>query len=241
MSKNEIHFVRFGNNRITFELNYSERKTLGISVLPDSSVIVTSPEGKEIELVKSKVKQRASWILKQQDYFQNYSNLKTERQYVSGESHYYLGRQYRLKIIEDSQESVKFQKGYIFVKVSEKKNKERIKVLLDEWYLEKARQRFRKQLKECWGKVRKYEIAFPKLYIRKMSKRWGTCGTSNNVYLNPNLIKTPSICIEYVIIHELCHLKSPYHNKAFFDLLEKILPDWEKRKSKLEMIGQYLD
>lgn len=206
--------------------------------MPDMSVVVTSPEGKDLEQIKSKVKQRAGWILKQKDYFRDYSHRRSERQYVSGESHYYLGRQYRLKIIEGSEEDVKMKRGYLFITVKDKKNKKQIEKLLDEWYLAKAKLQFNKRLAENWEKVRKYEISFPRLYLRKMSKRWGTCGTNNAIYLNPNLIKAPSICVEYVIIHELCHLKYPYHNKSFFDLLERILPDWEKRKLRLETIGQ---
>lgn len=238
MSINEKHSVAFGNKEIIFQLKYSRRKTLGISVLPDLSVVVTSPEGKDLEQVKSKVKQRGNWILKQQDYFRDYSHRQTTRQYVSGETHYYLGRQYRLKVVEDSQEKVKLKSGYINIAARDKQDTARIKTLLDDWYLEKARLQFAKRLREGWEETRKYEISFPKLYLRKMSKRWGTCGTSGAIYLNPNLIKAPSTCVEYVIIHELCHLKFPFHNSAFFDLLQRILPDWEKRKLKLEMIGQ---
>ena len=236
--KSENHSITFGKENIAFQLRFSSRKTLGISVMPDMSVVVTSPEGKDLEQIKSKVKQRAGWIIKQQDYFRDYSHRQSKRQFVSGESHYYLGRQYRLKIIEGLEEEVKLKSGYIFVTVKDKTDKAQIEKLLDDWYLTKAKLQFKKRLAECWEIVRKYEISFPKLYIRKMSKRWGTCGTAGNVYLNPNLIKAPSICVEYVIIHELCHLKFPYHNNAFFDLLERILPDWEKRKLRLETIGQ---
>lgn len=236
--KSENHSIWFGNKKIIFELKYSSRKTLGISVLPDMSVVVTSPQGKDIGQIKSKIKQRAGWILKQQDYFRDYAHRQNEKNYVSGETYYYLGRQYRLKVIESSEESVKLKSGHIFVTVKSRSDATRIQKLLDEWYLEKAEIQFKKRLAESWEKVRKYEISFPRLHVRKMSKRWGTCGTNNSVYLNPNLIKAPSSCVEYVIIHELCHLKMPYHNRAFFDLLERILPDWEKRKTKLEIIGQ---
>lgn len=238
MSINGIHSVAFGSKEIIFQLKYSNRKTLGISVLPDLSVVVTSPEGNNLEQVKSKIRLRANWILKQQDYFRDYSHRQTTRQYVSGETHYYLGRQYRLKVVENAQEAVKLKSGYINIEVKDKQDTARIKTLLDDWYLAKAKLQFVKRLKEGWEKVRKYEISFPKLYLRKMSKRWGTCGTSGAIYLNPNLIKAPSICVEYVIVHELCHLKFPFHNSAFFDLLQRILPDWEKRKLRLETIGQ---
>src|SRR5687768_12497831 len=91
--------VDYGRETIHFTLKFSRRKTLAIDVNPDLSVLVTAPKAKDLDLIKSKVHKRASWILKQQDYFRAFLPPMPPRQYISGETHYYLGRQYRLKII----------------------------------------------------------------------------------------------------------------------------------------------
>jgi len=227
------HSVAFGQNIINYSLKFSDRKTLAIDVHPDQSVTVTAPPGASLEQVKTKVRKRAAWILRQQAYFQNFLPAPSPRQYVSGETHYYLGRQYRLKVLEDDNESVKLKGGYI--QVSAKNiSPERIATLLNGWLLAHAKAHFRKRLELCWEKFRRYGMPIPQLRIRKMTKRWGTCTTSGAIYLNPNLIKVSSYCIDYVLTHELCHLKQADHSKVFYELLRKIMPDWERRKLRLE-------
>lgn len=230
------HSVSYGREVIEFTLKFSTRKTLAIDVNPDLSVVVTAPRGKDISLIKSKVHKRAAWILKQQDYFREFLPPMPPRQYVSGETHYYLGRQYRLKVIEAQEESVKLKGRYINVSVTDRGDRQRVARLLNSWFLSRARIRFQKGLDKCWERLRHYEMELPKLSIRKMSKRWGSCSRRGVIYLNTELIKAPSHCIEYVILHELCHLKHPNHGKAFFQMLTRVMPDWDKRKKRLERI-----
>lgn len=237
MNEAVIYSVQFGSSVISFNLKYVIRKSLAISVLPDLSVVVTAPFGSDIELVKRKVKKRASWILKQQEFFKAYLPTQPPRRYVSGETHLYLGKQYRLKVFEDDSESVKLRNGYIKVGLRDKNDKTRVAYLLDEWFLSHARVHFARRLSICWEKMRKQGIELPELRLRRMRKRWGTCTKSGAIYLNPYLIKAPSSCIDYVIIHELCHLKHAHHGKQFYDLLRRVLPDWEERKARLEKIS----
>lgn len=231
-----MHSVQFGAAAISFRLNHARRKSLAISVLPDLSVVVTAPVGSDIELIKRKVKKRAAWILKQQDSFKAYLPTQPPRQYVRGETHLYLGKQYRLKIFEAEAESVKLRGGYIHIGVKDKSNKDRVAGLFDRWLLSHARAQFERRLTVCWERLRKQEIVLPELRLRKMQKRWGTCTQGGTIYLNPNLVKASSSCIDYVIIHELCHLKHAHHGKPFYDLLRRVLPDWEQRKARLEKI-----
>lgn len=233
-----FHEIDFGSRIIKFNLQYSDRKTLGISVLPDLSVIVTAPmHNRDLDKIKSKVKRRAKWILKQQTEFEKYLPTQPARQYVSGETHLYLGRQYRLKVLEGEQESVKLKSGYICVTGEDKKDKEKIKSLLESWYHAKAKKYFERKLEICLEKFKRYEIAAPKIQLRNMTKRWGTCSASGTINLNPDLIKTPSSCVEYVIVHELCHLIEPNHSQGFYRLLQRIMPDWERRKDRLEKVN----
>jgi len=232
----QAYSIVYGKETIRFSLSYSYRKTLAISVHPDLSVTVTAPQGTKIEAVKQKVRKQAAWILKQRNYFSQFLPEQPPRQYVSGETHLYLGRQYRLKVVEGADESVKLKGGWICVQVKRKDDTQRIKALFDEWMLRRARERFQLSLEKCVEKLRRYQIATPQLRIRKMKKRWGSCTARGAINLNIELIKAPSHCIDYVVVHELCHLKYPDHGKKFYALLARVMPDWEARKQRLERV-----
>ena len=235
-----FHSVEFGSKIIEFKLQYSDRKTLGISVLPDLSVLVTAPNNafNDLEKIKAKVKAKAAWILRQQAKFSKFLPQQPARRYVSGETHLYLGRQYRLKLSEGAPESVKLKSGYLFVVAKNKEDKQKVKKLVENWYLEKARKYLSEKLVVCWEKFKRYDIKLPPFRLRRMNQRWGTCSPTGIIHLNPELIKTPSSCIEYVIIHELCHLIHPFHNRKFYQLQQRIMPDWENRKARLEKLNQ---
>lgn len=227
------HSVAFGQKTIRYGLKRSDRKTLAIDVHPDLFVTVTAPCGTSIEQVETKVRKRAAWILKQQTYFQNFLPALLPRRYVSGETHIYLGRQYRLKVTEGVQECVKLKGGFIHVSgknITPKKTA----ALLNDWLLAHAKAHFHTRLELCWEKFRRYGMTIPKVRIRKMTKRWGTCTAEGAIYLNPDLIKVSSYCIDYVLTHELCHLKQADHSKAFYRLMRTVMPDWERRKLRLE-------
>ncbi|MDE2953075.1 MAG: M48 family metallopeptidase, partial [Gemmatimonadota bacterium] len=106
---------------------------------------------------------------------------------------------------------------------------------LEEWYRSKANIYFSRVFEECWHPFHKKRIDKPTLKIRNMKTRWGSLSRKGNLTLNLGLIKAPRECIEYVVIHELCHLFHPNHGAEFYNLLELMLPDWIKRKHKLEM------
>lgn len=229
----EHQSIIFGQKIISYDLKRSDRKTLAINVHPDLSVTVTAPCGTSIEQVETKVRKRAAWIIRQQAYFQNFLPSPSPRRYVSGETHNYLGRQYRLKVMEGAQESVKLKGGFIHISgknITPKKTA----ALVNDWMLAHAKAHFHKRLELCWEKFRRFEMPIPKLRIRKMVKRWGTCTAAGAIYLNPDLIKVSSYCIDYVITHELCHLKQADHSKAFYQLMRTVMPDWERRKLRLE-------
>lgn len=232
----ESHKITFGSHVIPFELLYSKRKTLEISVYPDMSVIVKAPSTRSFEEIKEKMLKRGSWILEQRYFFSLYLPKQPPKKYVSGETHIYLGRQYRLKVIASYDEKVILKRGYIFVHTKEKTNKKQVQKLLDAWYRERALLKFDERLNICLDKLQKYGIEVPQIQIRKMSSRWGSCSENGRVTLNIQLVKAPSQCIDYVITHEMCHLKYFNHSKAFYNLLVKVMPDWEKRKKKLENI-----
>lgn len=228
------HSVQFGSKKIEFTLQFSKRKTLGITVNPDTGILIKAPLDTSIEKVEEKIKKRALWIIKQQSYFLRFLPNPVEKKYVSGESHYFLGRQFRLEVIESQKNEVAY-KGR-FIEISAKK-KHKAKLLLEEWYKEKAKTKFADIATPWIAKFKKYGVEPNGIYIQEMATRWGSCTPQGKIILNPKLIKAPKRCIEYVIIHELCHLVHHNHTKAFFDLQDVMCPDWEKRKKKLEEFG----
>ena len=230
---NSIQQVNYGSKSIQYKLSFANRKSLGIKVLPDGLVVVIAPNDTNLVDINKKVKLKANWILKQQAFFCSYKPNTPERKYVNGETHLYLGRQYKLQIIKDTVNEIKIYRGALMMK-TKKMNPEYLEKKLNQWYKEKAILVFEEMINSSLEKFNKYKIEKPVLAIRLMQKRWGSCTVKGKIILNPELIKASKGSIEYVMIHELCHLVHHNHTKAFYDLHEKIMPDWRKWKTKLE-------
>lgn len=223
--------IQFGSKELVFNLTFSERKTLGITVTPDMDILVKAPIDTSIEKVKEKVQKRAHWILKQQSYFLAFYPKSKPKKYISGESHLYLGRQFKLKVVEGNANSVKLKAGILWVTALEKSKAE---ILLKAWYLDHARAKFHQLAAPFVERFKKYNVAPSSIVLRDMPKRWGSCTPTGKIILNPELIKAPRACIEYVIVHELCHLIHHDHTKKFIELQSKEFPNWEKWKGRLE-------
>jgi len=231
------HTVQYGTRQIAFNLTYSDRQTLEIAVYPDQTVWVTAPNDASQDQIREKVLKRSRWIVKQKRYFDRFEKPNDRFEYLSGETHRYLGRQYRLKVIQiapSEAESVKLKGQFLRIRTRQKENNRYTKHLLDRWYREHAAGKFNERFELCLVNLNKYNIPRPELRLYRMDKRWGSYTASGKVLLNPELVKHPTYCIDYVIIHELCHTKYPTHDKKFYQLLNKVLPDWQKRKHKLE-------
>ena len=204
--------IHFGTKQIDFRLEFTNRKSLGISVKPDLTVYVRAPFDSSIERIKEKLRNKAPWIIRQQSYFLSFHPKLPARKFISGETHLYMGRQYRLKIIQGKDESVKLKGQYIVVSTSDKT---RVKVLVTNWYLSHAKNKLHSIAQPLIEKFKKYKVEPTSIVLREMSMRWGSCTPKGKVILNPELIKAPKGCIEYVIIHELCHLIHHDHTQKF--------------------------
>ncbi len=229
------HNLIYGSKTINYKLLYSERKTLEITVQPDCSIIVKTPTNADFPLLENKIRKQARWILKQINYFNQFNPKTPERSYINGETHLYLGKQYRLKISRENKNNVKLIRGFFQITCCNEPTPEKVRKLLDKWYLEKAHLQFNAGLIRCFPKFKKFNFSEPKISIRKMKRRWGCLSYDKKITLNTNLVKAPKECIDYVIMHELCHLKYRNHNRDFYCLLTSILPEWEKIKHKLEL------
>ncbi|MBU2646981.1 M48 family metallopeptidase [bacterium] len=232
---NNKHSVVYGRKTIDFSLFYYDRKTMEIAVHPDSTVIVKAPVQSDIILIKKKILKRARWILRQLNYFKQFNPKTPDRCYVTGETHLYLGKQYRLKLAEGPENSVKLSRGIFHINCRSEPTSVISKKLLNRWYLEKADLQFAESMDRCWQKFNGLGIGKPKLSIKRMQKRWGSLSNKGTVTLNTDLIRAPKECIDYVVTHELCHLKYHDHSTEFYKLLDSVIPGWEKIKHKLEL------
>ena len=226
--------IKHGKNHIKFAVIYSDKKTLSITVYPDQTIVVRAPLNKAIDEIKNRVKKRAIWILKQLDYFDQFQPLPPARKYVSGETHLYLGRQYRLKVVRGNPESVKLKGRFLWVNTIDKNNNTRIKELVQKWCRQHAIVLLTNRLDILMEATKKLITPQPNVKFRRMKKRWGSCTKSGTILLNTELVKTPIHCIDYVIAHELCHLRYKNHSSDFWRLLSRLMPDWETRKKRLE-------
>lgn len=225
--------ISYGRKRIAFHLLYSSRKTLAIDVHPDLSVVVTAPKNAADGAIEKKMQKRAAWIIQQQRFFENYLPPIPPRRYLGGESHRYLGRQYRLRVHQGKEDSVKLARGQINVYLTDSSKKERIKTLVVGWFRQRAEIIFGALFNEMVDKAERQKITAESFEIRRMKNRWGSCTKEGRILLNPDLIIAPKQCIEYVIVHELCHLQEHNHGPAFYRLLQNLMPDWEKRRERL--------
>lgn len=226
---NQIHF---GKHTIDFELKYSTRKSLGIKVNPDTTVLVTAPHDLSIDKINEVVHKKAMWILNQKSYFFEMNTIDNEIIIKSGYSIYYLGRRYKLVIEKGLKNNVEYKGNLFLITV---KNKEKAKEVFNEWFKHRSIDKILEIAKPLINKFKAIHNDVPnEISFQEMPTRWGSCTVNNKLILNPRLIHTPKRCIEYVIMHELCHLIHKHHNKYFFDLLTLMMPDWEKRKEKLD-------
>ena len=230
-----IQTVKYGTRPLRYEVAPSARKTLQIEVYPDQRILVKAPNGTKPEEIIQRVQRKGRWICRQLDYFQQFEPRTPARKYIGGETHLYLGRQYRLKILSAEDCGVKLIRGYFKISVNGTPSPQIIKALLDSWYAEKAQKQFIESFERCWPKFERMGFDKPKLVIKRMKTRWGSLSAKGRLSLNIDLIRASKECIDYVVTHELCHLKHHNHSPAFYELLETTMPDWEKRKHRLEL------
>ena len=157
---------------------------------------------------------------------------------MSGETHFYLGKRYLLKVIHHPTEpqSVKLLRGHLEVR-SRSQDAGKVRALLDGWYRERAEAVFTRRLADCVAKVR-WIKSDPGFRLLTMKTQWGSCFPKGELLLNPLLVKAPGLCVDYVIFHELCHLKEHNHSPLFYRLLSNLVPDWEDSKTELDELAE---
>lgn len=235
-------YLSYGDRQFFYTITKSPliAKKIVIHVHPDGVIEVEAPETNSFIDIYAAVQKRARWISEQIDKIHKIKKYVLPREYISGETHFYLGRRYCLKVIHnrEMQQGVKLHAGRIEL-ITKIYDPVVIRNKLKKWYIQKSEIYFQKRLLEICEHIPWIEEA-PSFKLVKMKKQWGSCSPDNIIHLNPWLIKAPSDCIDYVITHELCHLKERNHGKKYYELLSKAYPNWQFVKQKLDNMAELI-
>jgi predicted metal-dependent hydrolase len=238
-----INEINYGKHKIKYILIRKNVRNINLSIKPDLKIQVSANHEVPIEIVNQFVKKKALWIIKNKKYYEkSLPELNSEKEYVSGEAFRYLGRQVRLKVIKSREEHIECQRTFLYLYLNDTQDVVIKKELVKQWYEERSLYIFNELLDGAYNLMKKYNIDKPTITIRTMKSRWGSfIPSKKNIVLNMELIYAPLPCIEYVILHELIHLRYIRHDKDFYKLLNALMPDWNKRKELLDReIVKYL-
>ena len=222
------------SREICYLLERKNVKNLNLRVRKDGSVFVSANVMVPCREIDKFIRSKGTYVLKAIDHFREMAQYKPRpKEYVSGESFYILGRELRLKVTQADKNTVSSDGVYIFLEIKEVNDYEKKRRLVIHFLDQQCRTVFGDVMEYLYPLVKKYGIEKPILKIREMETRWGTCLVKKKtITLNKRLLEAPRNCIEYVMMHELCHLMHPNHSRQFYSFLS--MPDWRERKVYLD-------
>lgn len=221
-------------SEIRYEFKRSYRRSVVAKIRRDGVIEVRAPLLYRESNMLVFLNQHRRWIFNHLDRLQNADNQ--QKKYISGEIHYYLGKQYTLQVVESNTNSVLIESNSLIINSKYPENPEYLEVLLNKWYKNQAKKVFAELLPPIIEKFKKYNVAPAKISIRDMRSRWGSCSRKGNISLNLQLIKLNENCIRQVMVHEMCHLVYFNHQAGFYALMEEMMPDWRLWKKELRFL-----
>ena len=217
---------------INYSLIKSSRKSIGIIVNSDGSVVVRAPHRATKKEIDEVINKRFDWILKHKKKFEEQGPAYSKREFVDGEKHLFLGKEYIMRVTVGAFNNVTINGEFIDI---ECKNESMVKPLMEQWYRQKANKLIPQIITPIVDKFNSlYDVSPNKISLKNMKSRWGSCSSKANISMNIKLIKSTESCIEYVMAHELCHLLQMNHSKNYYSLLTEFMPDWRERKKNLD-------
>jgi|SRR5699024_7335318 len=236
-------YIKYGNTNIHYSLYKQDRKDVRIVVDLVNGVVVYAPDKISDKKIQDILSSKVKWIYEKVEELDEVQINVSPKEFVSGEKLPYLGRHYRLKVHREAidQSSFSFRQGRFIASVPSNWEQEKVQTTLEESLIKWYRQRGLEKIKE---RVTYYEHLLgvkPKsIQLRTQHKRWGTCTPEGNIYLNWRIVMAPVRVIDYIIVHELAHLRIPEHNQEFWNLVKSILPQYEEYKEWLRVYGMEL-
>ncbi|MFW6030295.1 MAG: M48 family metallopeptidase [Halanaerobiales bacterium] len=237
-----MNSIILGSKEIHYDIVKTDRKTMGIIVDPDEGVIVRSPKNVSEGKIEEVVKKKSSWILQKLDKIGEIKPAPTPLEFMSGEKLMYLGRRYRLKVKNHDKKKLKFKfyQGKFIVKEPADLDN-RIEAIRDKviaWYRERADEKIKERVNKYKEKV---GLEPSNVKIKEQKKRWGSCSSKDNLNFNWKLIMAPMSIVDYIVVHELVHLKHSNHSRDFWRTLEAVIDDYEARQEWLRVNGRQLN
>lgn len=231
----ETRKVQTDCGEIVFTFECKDIKNINLRIRHNGNVYVSAPGNISPTIVDSFVISKCGYIQNALDNFRKNDVPKSEMQYISGENVTFLGKNMRINIVKDSHEYVDSDGVYVYIHVKRPDYYNRKKNLLNNWLNEQCNIVFSNIIQDVHQNFIPYGVVYPKLKLRNMTSRWGSCLPNKGIItLNKRLIEASKNCIEYVVYHEFCHFVHPNHSKQFYTLLQIMLPDWKESKQLLE-------
>ncbi|VXA79349.1 MULTISPECIES: M48 family metallopeptidase [Aeromonas] len=216
---------------IQYTLKQSKRKTTSILIERDGSVAVLAPEGYDVEKVEQILEQKRSWIYRNLAEWEDLNRTHVERQFVSGEGFPYLGSNYRLKLVDDQQEDLTLKNGYFLMR---RDRAERGMELFKHFYRNKGLARITKRVAYYAPKL---GVDYRTVRVMELQHHWASCSTQGDLNFHWRCLMAPLSVLDYIVVHELAHRLHRHHNAAFWDVVDKVLPDYQKQVSWLKHNG----
>ncbi len=234
--------VELSSQKLDYQITFSKkRKTIGISVDRTNGLSVSVPEGTPLNEINHILLKRQDWIVQKIQGFSEILPPPPSKEFVSGERLPYIGRSYRLQVEKKEIDSVQFQfsRGKFIVSrpVSDKHDRERIREKAIGWYKKRAFEKIRSRIEFYAPKVGEWPT---EIRVKDFKARWGTCQVDGSIDFNWRIVMAPMSIIDYVVVHELCHLIAKNHSKVYWSKLSAILVDHERRREWLRINGTQL-
>lgn len=237
LSVEGLRSVTLGGERREYELRRSARRTLGITVEPTGRLVVTAPADLVVERIETVLHRRREWIRRRSREAALRPPPPPPREWVGGETHRYLGRQYRLRVRRGAGVGVKLAGAFFTVTVRDPRDRSQVQLLMERWLLEHARETFVRRMEVLAARASQLRLTeSPPIVVRKLRTRWGSCSAAGRILLNVEAVRLPLPCIDYILLHELCHLREPNHGTKFWRLLDACMPEWERWRERLARV-----
>ena len=226
------------NNDLEIEIEIekiirSKRKTIALQITEDAKLIIRAPFGVSEEVIKRVVVKHADWIRKKKEEILLRDPKFVKKEFVNGEGFLYVGKYYKLTIVDEQSEPLVFKNGFFL-----SKNYLPIaKQVFVNWYRERAYEKIFERV-EWYAKKRGFK--YNRINITNAQKRWGSCSAKGNLNFSWRLIMAPLCVIDYVVVHELVHLEEMNHSKSFWNKVKMLMPNYEKYKNWLKKNGHLL-
>jgi predicted metal-dependent hydrolase len=218
-----------------YQVRYSKRRTLALYVYPDQRVEVRAPLGCPEAVVQGFVADKSAWVQRKLAEFSRRPPVVAE--FDIGQPQPYLGAHYPLVLIPERPFGVWLAADRLLLRCRAESGAAR---LLADWYRRQAQEVFAQRLLACREKMADFRLPEPALRLRRMRRRWGSCSSDGKITLNLDLVRYPLHLIDYVIVHELCHLREFHHGPAFYRMMDAALPDWQERRSELRQLAMIM-